>query len=190
MGKRDGYNNSILIVSGSEQFTALVKRSVEGFIVIDCVKSASMARRRMLEHSYDIIVISIPLSDEPGGMLAADAASDGNSSVLAAVPQEYYTDALERFTDSGILVISKSMSKGILDKAIRFLSAVQRRIGREKKKTQTVEEKMAELRIVSKAKLILIETKHMTEDEAHRYIGKLAMDNGISRRAAAESLLE
>ena len=46
------------------------------------------------------------------------------------------------------------------------------------------------MRVVNKAKLVLINKKKMSEDEAHRYIGKLAMDNGISRGRAAERILD
>ena len=44
--------------------------------------------------------------------------------------------------------------------------------------------------MVSRAKLLLVEKKHMTEDEAHRYIGKLAMDGGVSRGIAARQIVE
>ena len=49
---------------------------------------------------------------------------------------------------------------------------------------------MEELRIVSRAKLLLMEKRHMTEDEAHRLIGKQAMDKGLTRRQAAEKILD
>ncbi len=39
-------------------------------------------------------------------------------------------------------------------------------------------------------KCLLIEKKRMTEAEAHRFIGKQAMDQGLSRRRAAMRLLE
>ena len=49
---------------------------------------------------------------------------------------------------------------------------------------------MEELRIVSKAKLLLIEKRQMSEEEAHRHIGKQAMDHGVTRRQAAEQILD
>ena len=52
------------------------------------------------------------------------------------------------------------------------------------------EEKAEEQRIIDRAKFYLIEKKQMTEDEAHRYIGKQSMDSGISRRRIAERILD
>ena len=43
-------------------------------------------------------------------------------------------------------------------------------------------EKMENERIVSRAKVILVERRDMTESEAHRYIEKAAMDGRVSRR--------
>ena len=49
---------------------------------------------------------------------------------------------------------------------------------------------MEEIRIVNKAKWILIDREHMTEEEAHRYIEKTAMDMCVSKRTIAEKIIK
>ncbi len=190
MPRKEDIHHSILIVSAAEQFDALVKRSLTGFLTIDVRRSAAIARRSTLERDYDLVVINAPLPDEAGAELAMDIMERSNASILLVVPQEVYEDAWERVMDYGILVLSKPIPRGRIDKAVRFLTATQNRFHRLEKKTQTVEEKMEELRIVSRAKIMLVEKRHMTEDEAHRFIGKQAMNNGVSRKRVAEKLLE
>ena len=56
-------------------------------------------------------------------------------------------------------------------------------------KTASVEEKIEEIRIVNRAKWLLIEQLKMTEKEAHRYIEKQAMDRCVTRRTIAENIL-
>ena len=56
-------------------------------------------------------------------------------------------------------------------------------------KTASVEEKMEEIRIINRAKWLLIEQLKMTENQAHRYIEKQAMDRCVTRRAIAENIL-
>ena len=46
-----------------------------------------------------------------------------------------------------------------------------------------------EIRLMNRAKLILIKMRGMTEAEAHRYIEKEAMDRRISRRELALELI-
>ncbi|MCR5774766.1 MAG: ANTAR domain-containing protein [Lachnospiraceae bacterium] len=190
MAKKEDIYHSILIVSSSGQFDALVRKSLAGFMTIDIRKSAAMARRCILERYYDLVVVNSPLPDENGEEFCMDVTEKCGASVLLVTPQNVYEDVLEQVTDHGVLVIEKPSVPGRIDKAIRFLVAIQNRMHRLEKKTVNIEEKMEEIRIVSRAKILLVEKKEMTEDEAHRYIGKQAMGNGISRKRAAEQILE
>ena len=51
------------------------------------------------------------------------------------------------------------------------------------------EEKMKEIRLVNRAKWVLIDELKMSEADAHRYIEKQAMDRCVSRREIAEEII-
>ncbi len=182
--------HSILIVSASEKFHAIVKRSLRNAVTVETRGSGATARRAVLERFYDMIVVDAPLSDEMGEELVLDIAEQCSASVLLVVPADNYDEVLDHVTDGGVLVITKPSPRGRIDKAIRFLTSVQNRLRTLEQKNEALEEKLEELRLTGRAKLYLIEKKHMTEDEAHRYIGKLAMDHGISRGRIAQRILE
>ena len=186
---RDDTFHSILIVSASPQFDQIVKRSLSGFN-IDLRKSAAVGRRCILERYYDIVIINSPLPDEAGEGFAMDTVQKCSASVLIITPQDSYENVLERVTEHGILVLPKPLPRHRFDRAVRFLLASQNRIHELEKKNRALEEKLEEMRLVSKAKFLLVERDHMTEDDAHRLIGKMAMDNGISRGSAARRILE
>ena len=190
MAKKDDFYHSVLIVSSSEQFGLAVKKTVSGYVTLEMKKSVSTARRCILERYYDLVLINVPLPDETGVDFAMDVTEKCNASVLLVVSADTFESTLDQVTDRGVLVIPKPIPRGRLDKAIRYLIAVQNRIHGLEKKIQAAEEKNEELRIVNKAKFLLIEKKRMSEDEAHRFIGKKAMDNGISRGKAAQKILD
>ncbi|MFQ8766588.1 MAG: ANTAR domain-containing protein [Oscillospiraceae bacterium] len=48
---------------------------------------------------------------------------------------------------------------------------------------------MAEIRLVNRAKWVLIEQLKMTENEAHKFIERQAMDRCVTRRTIAENIL-
>jgi response regulator NasT len=48
---------------------------------------------------------------------------------------------------------------------------------------------MEEIRIVNRAKWLLISELKMTEPQAHRYIEKQAMDRCVPRRTVAEEII-
>ena len=184
--------HSMLIVSGYEQFAAVVRNALprSRFMAVEYQKSAAAARRCILERYYDIVLINLPLPDEAGMELALDISGNSNAGVLVVVPEEMYEDVLDQVTDYGILAISKPTPRGRISKSVRFLIAAQDKIRMLEKKVEDAREKTEELRIVDKAKFALVENEHMTEAEAHRYIGKQSMDEGISKRRIAERILD
>ena len=192
MPKEADRPNSILIVSGSEKFDMVVRKTLtrRRFSSIEFRKNVAAARQCFMDRLFDVVVINCPLPDEFGHEFAIDISERSNASVLLAVPSEVFEDVMERVTDFGILVIPKSATQERMDGALRLLLAVQKKIHRLERQIQTAAGKMEELRIVSRAKLLLMEKRHMTEDEAHRLIGKQAMDKGLTRRQAAEKILD
>ncbi len=192
MPKDEFIQHSVLIVSSSEQFDAIVKRSLpkKSFPSVESRKSASLARRSFLERYYDLVIINAPLPDENGLEISLDIIDTSNASVLLVVSKESYDDMTERVTDYGVLVLAKPFHWRQIDKAIRFLTAIQNKRHHLEKKMRDLQDKMEDLRTVAKAKCMLIEKKHMTEDQAHRFIGKTAMDHGISRKRAAIRIMD
>ena len=57
------------------------------------------------------------------------------------------------------------------------------------KKSVSLQDKMDEIKLVNRAKWILITHLDMTENVAHRYIEKQAMDRCVTRRSVAEDIL-
>ena len=49
---------------------------------------------------------------------------------------------------------------------------------------------MEEIRIVNRAKCLLISELKMTEPQAHHYIEKTAMDNCIPKKEAAKNIIK
>ena len=63
------------------------------------------------------------------------------------------------------------------------------RLRKFEKKTLSFEEKMQEIRLVNRAKWLLISELKMEEPQAHRYIEKQAMDRCITRKEVAEEII-
>lgn len=181
-----------MIVSGSEQFDMIARKALPpgSYKTLDFKRSASAAKRQLLEKNYDIVLINAPLPDEMGHEFALDIAERYDSGILIALPPEIYGDVSDYVSGQGILTLPKVLDAAQLKRAVQFIGAVQEKIYRYEQRVMSVEEKMNEIRIVSKAKVLLVEKKHMTEENAHQYIGKMAMDHGVSRKKIAEQILE
>lgn len=192
MPKEEQIRHSILAVSGDEKIFPLIRRSLRNGSIMSAEhrSSAVEARRSILERYYTIVVINSPLSDESGVEFAIDTAGRCNASILLIVPAGIYTETVERVSDYGIMVIGKPIPVQRINQVMRYLSACQSKLIKIALRLEAAEEKVEEIRMVDKAKFYLVEHRHMTEDEAHRYIGKQAMDHGVSRKRIAQEILD
>ena len=182
---------SVLIVSSSEQFNMVVKKVLPDrrFNVIEVRKSASAARRELLVREYDIVIINAPLQDGMGTDFVMDLVEKNSVGVLFAVPSELYCSANDHLIEYGVLTVSKPVKTEELERNIKLLVAMNDRLDILKKKLVSVNEKLDELRLVSRAKLILVE-KGMSEKDAHEHIIREAMNRGLTKKQVAEEIVE
>ena len=183
---------SVLAVSAAEKFSASLRTLLpEGrYDPVRAVRDAATARRLLLERSYDIVIINTPLPDDFGTRLALDVSETSGAGVLLLAKAEQYPELAARLTPSGILTLQKPTTPQLVTQALQLLCGTRERLRRMEQKTASFEEKMAEIRLVNRAKCLLIERKAMTEQEAHRWIEKQAMDRCVSRRQIAEEILK
>jgi len=182
----------VLIVSASEQFfaaaTALLP--VSDYWPVETAKTAAAARRRLLETQFDIVLIQTPLHDEFGTALAADVCRSTGAGALLLVRQELYDDVYAKVMEDGVTVLPVPTTQRMMVQTLRMLCAARERMRRMEEKQATVEEKIEEIRLVNRAKWLLIERLHMSEQEAHHYLEKQAMDLRQPIRTAAENVIQ
>ena len=136
----------------------------------------------MLDTPYSLVFINTPLPDETGAQLALDLSSSRNCCVALLVSGDSYDQVNEQVEDAGVLTLSKPCTAQQLKQAAAMMSATRFKLFDLEHKTATLEEKMEEIRLVNRAKWMLIERRGMDEATAHRYIEKLAMDARQTRR--------
>ena len=73
--------------------------------------------------------------------------------------------------------------------AVKLLSVYAARLKKLEQKNRTMQEKMTDIRTINRAKWLLIENLNMSENDAHRYIEKQAMDTRSTRREVAEGII-
>ena len=109
--------------------------------------------------------------------------------MLLLVKAEHCPDIEAQVSAHGVLTLAKPTSAQLFAQTLRLLCITRERLRGMEKKAVTLQEKMEEIRLVNRAKWLLIEELKMTEQEAHRYIEKQAMDRCVTRRAVAEQIL-
>lgn len=152
------------------------------------VRSAGEARQLLSATPVDILVINTPLPDDFGIQLALDMAEQ-NIGILLLVKADLYDQITYKVEDYGIFTLPKPNTRQAFYSAIKLLTAFLARIYVMERKTQSLQEKMADIRLINHAKWLLIENMNMNEQEAHHYLEKQAMDLRLSRREVAETII-
>ena len=150
--------------------------------------SAGEARRLLSSEQYDLIAVNSPLPDETGIDFCIDAAQ-GPSGVMLFVKNDIYEIVSSQCTREGIFVIPKPNTQRNVAQSVTLLCAICERLRKYEKKTRTLREKMDSIRIVNRAKWLLIERLGMTEQDAHGYIEKEAMNRRHTSREIAEEII-
>ncbi|MBO4916185.1 MAG: ANTAR domain-containing protein [Oscillospiraceae bacterium] len=183
---------SVLVVSAAEKLnTALVSLLPEShYSPVRVVTSISAAKRMWSEHSFDFVIINSPLPDDVGARFAVDAGSAAGTVVLLLARAEVHDELRDRVAEHGVFTLPKPLTQPVLTLALDWMSSTRERLRKLEKKTLSFEEKMEEIRIVNRAKWLLISELNMEEPKAHRYIEKQAMDRCISRKEVAAEIIK
>ena len=183
---------SILIVSATDSFTSAFADLLPEarYSPVDTVTSISVAKRVLAEKTYDFVIINSPLPDDAGTRFAIDTCTTKQSAVLLLVKNDIHAGIHDRVAEYGVFTLPKPISKVTMTHALNWLESARERLRQFEKKSISIEDKMAEIRLVNKAKWLLISELKMSEPDAHRYIEKQAMDRCVSRRCIAEEIIK
>lgn len=183
---------SVLLVSASDMFNKatleLLPSSLYDPVVV--AGSISEAKRYIAERSFDFVIINSPLPDDSGTRFAIDCCHRPSTVALILARADVYGAVYDKVVEHGVFTLSKPISKTIMTTAMGWLASARERLRKTEQKSSSFEERMEEIRIVNRAKYLLISEEKMSEPDSHHYIEKYAMDKCISKRAAAEQIIE
>ena len=178
---------SVLLVCDDNKIIPLIKAFLVAPLFNLTVTEDFYEASRLSEmRKYDFIIA------DSKGSSAVDFAvniSDSDATVLILVNAENFEEISYRVERFGILTVSKPLEATNFYNMIKVAIAVHYKIQTLSTQTIKLKTKMEEIRIVNRAKLLLVEKRGMSESEAHRYLEKEAMDNGLKRIAVAEMVI-
>lgn len=183
---------SVLVVSAAEKFnesmTALLPSS--DYYPVKFVSNIAAAKRAFLEQQYDFVIINAPLPDDYGSRFASQVCAGDSTVALVLVKSDVYEANHGKMVTDGIFTLPKPTSTQMLSQALKWMTAARERLRRLEGKATSIEDKMEEIRLVNRAKWLLIENLKMTEADAHRHIEKQAMDRCVNRREIALNIIK
>ena len=181
-------SHSILLVSRDSKIISQISVFlVPPLFELTTTSDFNEARRLAAERTFNIIIA------DSGDGFDTDFAinvADSYSTVLLLVPNEHFDEISYRVEGYGILTITKPFEPFYFYNMIKIAIAVQYKVQILSSQTTKLKVKMEEIKLVNRAKMLLIQNLNMSEPEAHHYLEKEAMDRGLKRTAVAEEILK
>ena len=182
---------SVLIVSSSEKFNNEMDHMLSKAVYasISFSTSISAARRMLSQRQYDLIIVNSPLPDDFGSSFSVDCSQNSSSVVLQLVKSDFYSEVTEKALPHGVFTLIKPISKQSMLTALNWMKTASHRLKKIEKKSTSIEEKMQEIRLVNKAKWLLISNEGLDEPSAHKKLEKEAMDRCVSKGVIANEII-
>ncbi|MFP3155403.1 ANTAR domain-containing protein [Lachnospiraceae bacterium ZAX-1] len=183
--------NRVLIVSSTEKSITVFLEilSHHTYEEIVTVMNCGEARRLFIERDFDLCIINAPLFDEYGDRLALSIMAGSICQVILVVKAELYDEVSEKVEDYGVFTVAKPINKNIFWSALKLSQASYNKMSKMEKENKKLLQKIEDIRIVDRAKCVLIENLKMTEPQAHKHIEKQAMDLRLTKKTVAKRIL-
>ena len=181
-----------MIAASTEKSRSLLTRFLSecGYPQTVCAGSGGEARRLMREGQFELVVINAPLKDEFGHDLALQAATATSAGVVLLVKADHADETSSRVEDEGVIVVPKPINVQMFYQSIKIVASMRKQILGLKNENVKLQQTIEDIRMVNRAKCVLIQYLNLTEPQAHRYIEKQAMDRRLTRREVAEGILQ
>ena len=185
---------SVLVVSRAGNFSSALTglRPPSRYDPVHVVGSLSEAKRSIAENVYDMVIVNSPLPDGSGVGFSGNVCRSGSGQTVALLVMraEENAENHDRAVEQGVFTLTKPTSRMAMATALDWLASARERLRSLERRSMSIEERMEEIRVVNRAKFLLISELKMTEPEAHRYIEKGAMDSCISKKEMAQRIIK
>ncbi len=139
---------------------------------------------------YDIVVINAPIEDSSGVDLSIKISRETVCGVVLLVQSDKAGFVGKTVVDYGVVVVPKPINKMLFKQSLGVVRAAQKRYAGLSKENERLKSTIEEAKIINRAKLLLMQYLSLSEDRAHKYIEKQAMDMRISKIEVARQILK
>lgn len=183
----------VLIVSGdkgtADEIAAMLKELFPE-CAAEAAASGAEARQVIGGGGFDAVIIDCPLADESGYGLSEAVTDLSSAGCVVIADEEEAAQAGELLEGIGVMVISKPLDSRFFRQAMRFFSASRNRFLGLQRENLKLHRQLQEIKNVSRAKRALMKYLGFTEQQAHRYIEKQAMDLRITKNDVALKIIK
>lgn len=134
--------------------------------------------------------VVVQREDGRGVEFALKCAAASDATVVFVPVRTLPKMLLDKLTAGGVCVLDAQADDGACEMFFGQLASIRTAYGALVRENAGLRRKVLEAQAVGRAKCLLVERRKMTEQAAHRFIEKTAMDNRLTRYAVAKDIIK
>lgn len=180
---------SILLITQSKNIIDAIRSLLEAKTEINVVQSSLEAKKQLLTRAYTYCIICLNASDGYGIDLSIEISSLYHIPIGLFVKREIFDQVVYKTKDQEIFVSAIPTNSMTVYQSICMIETYLLQKNYYEQKITKLKRQRQEDRIIYQAKLYLIQDYNWSEEKAHKYLEKTAMDTRVSITEIARSLL-
>ena len=183
--------NTILLVRGTAAEPAALSAftAAQPDVQLQTISGLDEAGAALERLRPPLIVLQSDAPDAQALHRCAELAETAEAVFLLLVRQEAYGAAWRTLQKHGVCVMTWPMEQAVLTQTLRNLLLLKKSMQTMQAQTDQLRSQLQDLKRIQKAKGLLMRQLGMTEQDAHRWIEKAAMDRCVKKREIAETII-
>ena len=182
---------AILVVAAKPRIQSSVHSALTSkYGRILTAESVQEARRAIEREKIALMILFTPLKDGEEIPRLLDMADRRMIASVYIVSKEVYGEVVYRTEGRNVFVVAYPLQMDQVMQIVAFLYQVQQRFYMVLGEQERLQKQLQDIQIISRVKCLLVERRDMTEEEAHHYIEREAMNAGLTKREAAMKIMK
>lgn len=144
----------------------------------------------LLSNKFDLIIVNPPFLDENLDLFLNFVSKNSNAIIILTISSKNAQLIREKYSKLGIIFLEKPLSSKAFSICIDTIFSSLIRFEALKSSNDALHRQIDDIKIIDRAKFILISTLKMDEKSAHKFIEQQAMNLRKSKRQIAENILK
>lgn len=182
----------VLIVSENCKETGIL---IEILKMIYCYeiqisKTYEESKKKVQEFEFDLCIINSQENNKWLESFAKELITKTNSQVLYLAQNDVFEYTKNIYEDIGIITIPKPIDINIALSTLNVIKILNKKIKKIEKENEKLCKQVQDIKLINRAKFILITHLNMNETEAHKYIEKESMNSRSTKIDVALKILK
>lgn len=180
-----------LIASSSEDFRNNISLMLgEAGITDVSVTDGSNIRELFASREYDLLITILPVESRSALEDISFISHSYMTGQIVFSPARIYDEISSRLAGTNTVILPRSAPKSMILSAIQCTAAYKAKLDMLKNENASLRNTVNEMKLVNRAKCVLMEYLRISEKDAHRQIQKRAMDNRTTLTEIAADIIK